>query len=242
MHHRPTILVPALLLLAACSGEQPPRTLPAGAAPPAAVTSVAQAPKPFVYRLGVGDEVSVGIWQEKDVTATQRVLPDGTISPPLLGTVHVVGRTLDEARGILIQRYREYFKEPLVSLRVTAIYTDRVFVVGEVGEPQAVELLGPTTLVQAIAQAKGFDEETAEKGQVRIIRKGPDDQPYVTVVNANAILAGRAPDPPMARGDIVFVPARGVTNWSRTLGQALEPFAVALGAAGSTAAVLTATR
>lgn len=242
MHHRLAFPVAALLLLAACSADLPPRTQPAGGAQPPRPTSVAQAPKPFVYRLGIGDEVSVGIWQEKDIAATQRVLPDGTISPPLLDTVHVAGRSLDEARGILIERYREYFKEPLVSLRVTAIHSDRIFVVGEVGAPQAVPLVGPTTLVQAIAQAGGFEEEFADKSLVRLIRKGADDQPYVTVVDVNRVLAGRAEDPPMGRGDIVFVPARGVTNWSRTLGQALEPFAVALGAAGSTAAVLTATR
>jgi hypothetical protein len=60
------------------------------------------------------------------------------------------------------------------------------------------------------------------------------------MANATAILAGHAEDPPMGRGDVVFVPARGVTKFNRTLGQALAPFTVALGAAGSTAAIITA--
>ena len=235
------ILSCLVLALAACSSGMPPKTLPAEGASadrPCPPTSVAQAPKPFVYRLGIGDELSVTIWQEKDIDHAQRVLPDGTISPPLLGTVHVLGRSIDEARGMLIERYKEYFREPLVSLRVTAIHSDRVFVLGEVKAPQAVPLVGPTTLMQSIAQAGGFEEEFADKCIVRIIRKGANDEPYVTVVNVDAVLAGRAEDPSMRRGDVVFVPARGVTNWNRTMGQALAPFAVALGAAGSTAAIM----
>lgn len=244
MHrHRLWILASLALALAACRSGMPPKTLPQATAQtagarPCPPTSVAQAPKPFVYRLGIGDEVTVSIWQEKDVTAAQHVLPDGTISPPMLSTVHVAGRTLDEARGMLVQRYKEYFKEPLVSVRVTAIHSDRVFVLGEVKAPQAVSIVGPTTLAQSIAQAGGFEEEFADKAQVRIVRKGEGTEPYVVVVNLDAVLAGRAEDPPMHRGDVVWVPARGVTNWNRSLGQALAPFAVALGAAGSTAAII----
>ena len=150
------------------------------------------------------------------------------------------GRTIDETRQVLIERYKEYFKEPLVSVRVTSIHSDRVFVLGEVQDPAAFELVGPTTLTQAIAQAGGFEEEFANKSEVRIVRKGPDDQPYVQVVNLDAVLAGRAEDPSMRRGDVVWVPARGVTNFNRDLGQALAPFSIALGVVGASAAIITA--
>jgi len=238
-------LFPLLALaVAACTSGMPPRTLPqadqTAAGRPCPPTSVAQAPKPFVYRLGIGDELSVSIWQEKDVSADQRVLPDGTISPPMLATVYVAGRTIDETRQVLIERYKEYFKEPLVSVRVTSIHSDRVFVLGEVQDPAAVELVGPTTLTQSIAQAGGFEEEFANKSEVRIVRKGPGDQPYVQVVNLDAVLAGRAEDPSMRRGDVVWVPARGVTNFNRDLGQALAPFSIALGVVGASAAIITA--
>jgi hypothetical protein len=59
-------------------------------------------------------------------------------------------------------------------------------------------------------------------------------------VNAAAILAGRASDVPLERGDIVYVPTRGVTNWSRTVGQALSPLASAIATAGGAAALYTA--
>ncbi len=243
----PSLGLALVLFLTACSGggqrtAQQPYPAASGAPAPAATpafTSIAQAPRPVVFRFGLGDELELGVWQEDDLSGTQRVLPDGTISPALVGTVHVVGRTIDETREILRRRYLEYLKDPQVSVKVTAIHSDRIFVLGEVNEAQAVEMKGPTTLLSAIAQADGFNEETAEKKRVQLIRTGPDGRPGLTCIDTCLLLSGRSPDIPLQRGDVVFVPARGVTNWNRSLGQALAPFAVALGAAGSTAAIFS---
>lgn len=239
--NRVAAALPALLWLVACRDLPSPRPAPAAAAAPP-VTSVAQAPRPFVFRFGVGDEVGIDVWQEKDLSTVQRVLPDGTVSPPLLGTVPFAGLTIDDARAVLARRYAEYLKDPKVSVRVTNIYSDRVFMLGEVKTAQAVELQGSLSLVQAVAQAGGFAEEFADKAAVRLIRAGPDGQPVVTVIDAKRILSGWSPDVPLARGDIVYVPAKGVSNWARDVGQALAPFAVALAAAGSVASVVTVTR
>ncbi|MFV1958818.1 MAG: polysaccharide biosynthesis/export family protein [Planctomycetota bacterium] len=225
-----------------CRDLPPPRPAPPPARSGPAVTSVAQAPKGFTFRFSVGDELGIDVWQEKELSTVQRVLPDGTVSLPLLGGVRMAGRTVDEAREILTRRYREYLKEPKVSVRVTNIYSDRVFVLGEVNEAQAVNLVGPLTLTQAIAEAKGFDEETAQKAQVRLVRLGPDGRPQVSMIDVKAILSGYARDVPLRRGDLVYVPAKGVTNWSRDVGQALAPFAIALSATGSAAAILVAAR
>ena len=198
--------------------------------------------RPMEYRFAVGDELVVDVWKEPDLTTELRVLTDGTIAPQLVGSVNVRGRSIDETNQMLRDRYKEYIKDPVVSVRVTAIHSDRVFVLGEVRTPQAVSITGPTSMVAAISQAGGFIEEYADKQRVRVIRPGPDGQPLVHVVNLAAVLAARAPDPQMQRGDVIWVPAQGVTNWNRGLGQALAPFSVALGAAGSTAAIITSTR
>lgn len=243
-------LMGACVLLGACS-VLPPVT-PYGGGPSVARASVPaatsvrgpsaaspSADRPMIYRFGIGDEVGIDVWQEKELSTTQRVLPDGTVSPMLIGTVRVLGQTIDEVRTQLTRRYTEYLKDPQVSVRVTGIYTDRVFVLGEVGEPQAVTLLGPLSVVQALSQAGGLLEEFADKEEVRLIRRGAGGQPVISVVNVEAVLEGRASDTSLQRGDILYVPARGVTNWSRSVGQALSPFSLALGAAGSAAAVAT---
>jgi protein involved in polysaccharide export with SLBB domain len=211
----------------------------APAAPAAPVVPVAAEPavRPVEFRLQVGDEVAIAVWKEPELTSTQRVGPDGTLSPLLLGTVPVVGYTVDQTRERLTTLYKEYLKTPVVSVRVVAIYSDRVFILGEVKTPSAVPLVGPTTLVQGITQAGGFLEEFANRNAIRLIRKGPDGSQQVSVIPGNQILVGMIPDVPLQRGDIVYVPARGVTNWSRTVGQALSPISSAIDTAGSVAVI-----
>ena len=121
MRHRCWILPCLALALVACQSGMPPKTLPQATAQgaqgrPCPPTSVAQAPKPFVYRLGIGDEITVSIWQEKDVTAAQRVLPDGT----------VVGRTPLAATSRRARSGRAYARAELaLPERVGAAPTGR---------------------------------------------------------------------------------------------------------------------
>jgi protein involved in polysaccharide export with SLBB domain len=110
-------------------------------------------------------------------------------------------------------------------------------VVGEVKNPQAVPLAGPTTVVQAISMAGGFVEEAAAQNGVRVVRAGPDGRPQAHVVNVANVLAGFESDVAVRRGDIVVVPTRGVTAWSRTASQALGPIATVIGTAGSVAVI-----
>lgn len=216
-----------------------PTTLPAPVVSDASGAAPA-AVRPVAFRFQVGDELRLDVWQEPDLSSEQRVQPDGRIAPALIAPLSVVGLTLEEVRDRLREDYRQYLKDPQVSVRVLGIYSDRVFVLGEVKTPQAVPLVGPMTLLQAVAVAEGFLEESAEKATVRLLRGGPDGRSQVYCVNTAAILAGMSRDVDLERGDIVYVPTRGVTNWSRTVGQALSPLASAIATAGGAAALYTA--
>jgi polysaccharide export outer membrane protein len=221
--------VACALSLAACQGtDYPPRY-----ADPVVVAR--PQPATMTFRLQVGDRVKVNVWKEDDLESVQTIQADGTISPPLLPGQRIAGLTVDEARARVTDAYREYLIDPKVSLNVVSILSNRVFVIGEVREPQAVPMKGATSALESVALAGGFEEEFAEKRLIRVVRKGADGQPVVIPVDGAAVLAGWAPDVPLQRGDIVYVPARGVTNWARSVGQALEPLGTAIGAAGTVA-------
>jgi polysaccharide export outer membrane protein len=201
-----------------------------GVGPPTVAT---YAPGQFKFAFQVGDEISIAIWKEKDLDTTQRIQRDGTISPMLLGTVVVAGKTVDEVRGDLEKRYTEYLREPKVSARVVSIHSERVFVLGEVKEPSAIALNGPTTLTQALAQAGGFEQEFADQQRIRIIRTGPDGRPSLITANVSAMLTGTQPIVQVMPGDVVYVPPTGLASWSRGLEQALGPATGIISAAGS---------
>ena len=237
--------------LLGCTGNSATRYRGA-AAPPAAVASpapayVASGPacaptRPMTFRFDVGDELSFSVWKEPELATSQRILRDGTIAPPLLKAMPVVGLTLDEVQGRLEAGYTEYLKEPKVSVKVVSIRSDRVFVLGEVRTPQAVSFIGPTTVAEAVTQAGGFDQKYADQARVHLIHKGPNGQLEVVYVNLANALVGRGNDPRVEAGDIVYVPPTGVTNWARNVGQALEPITGALSSASSVAALVIAAR
>ncbi|MDJ0521060.1 MAG: polysaccharide biosynthesis/export family protein [Planctomycetota bacterium] len=231
--------------------EQPAPEMPAPELPPAVETPPSMEPatpaqpvqaeaEDFTFRFSVGDEVDVRIWREDDLSAVHRVLPDGTISPPLLDPVRIEGMTIREVRSELLPRYKRYIKDPRISVRVTSVHSSRVFVLGEVTEPAAVLATGRVSLLAAISQAGGFAMETADRQRVRIVRPTRNGRARVITVNVDQIVAGRASDVPLRSGDVVFVPTTGLSDWSRRLSQLFGPIGTMLGSVGSVAATVVA--
>ncbi len=105
---------------------------------------------------------------------------------------------------------------------VPSIMTARVYVLGEVLRPTGVPVrTGKITLGQAIADAGGFNETTAYKRGVKIIRGGLGSG-EVTEVNFQDVIKGKRPDLMLLEpGDIVYVPASGLAKWDRVMSQIL---------------------
>ncbi len=98
----------------------------------------------------------------------------------------------------------------------------KIFVLGEVNRAAAVPMRNRRmSLSEAISAAGGFNEITAYKRAIKVIRGGLAN-PQVYTINYDDILHGHKPDVAFLRnGDIVFVPAGGLTKWDRVLGQLL---------------------
>jgi polysaccharide export outer membrane protein len=77
---------------------------------------------PNPYEINVGDEVSIESATDTDLQRTLVVLPDGTISLPLLGQVRAANLTVPQLREELEKRYRKYYKVPAIT--VTPVKVD----------------------------------------------------------------------------------------------------------------------
>jgi polysaccharide biosynthesis/export protein len=102
---------------------------------------------------------------------------------------------------------------------VPSINASRVFVLGEVLRPAGVPIrTGKITLSQAVADAGGFNETTANKRGIKIIRGGLGSGNVIDV-DYTDVLKGKRLDLMMLQpGDIVYVPASGLAKWDRALG------------------------
>ena len=125
------------------------------------------------YRLLPNDLVNIQVFQEDDLQSTERIARDGTISFPFIGTVSLVGKTLQESAEILQTRLREYLVHPQVTVRVAEYSKRRFTVLGQVAKPGIYELPdGSTlTLLEAIGMAGGYTR-IANQSRITLKRQG----------------------------------------------------------------------
>jgi len=125
----------------------------------------------------------------------------GCITLPLAGPVRVEGTTSSGAERIIENAMVSggYYK------RITVIVVsqeDEYFVQGEVRNQGRFPLSVEMTLLKAIAAAGGYTDY-AKPSKVRVVRGAE-----VLYFDAEAIVRRREPDPPVKRGDIIFVERR----------------------------------
>ena len=118
-------------------------------------------PGDTVFRLGPGDQLDLEVLGDTSTRASATVGPDGKIYYYMLPGLDVWGLTLPEARARLGDELRKYIREkPVVSLTLRVVASQRVWVLGRVNSPGIYTLAGPTTLLDAVAQAGGLSSSS----------------------------------------------------------------------------------
>jgi len=114
------------------------------------------------------------------------VLPDGTISLPLLPPVPARGRTLKELQHTIDVAYSAKGLDVSVSLVPQTLRTGATLVIGEVGSPGRIELDRPVTVQMAVAQAGGA-LSTGSVSAVRLFYIGDDGVPHVRSIDLSEV-------------------------------------------------------
>jgi protein involved in polysaccharide export with SLBB domain len=157
------------------------------------------------YRLYPGDDVDLSVPSAPELNKTLTVQPDGRLYLPLAGSVMVADRTVDQATAMIERAYSTQLLRPDVSLSIKAA-TLKVFVGGEVGKPGVYDMPGDINALQAVILAGGFTP-LAKRGQVVIIRRGPEGAAMLRTVNLRRGVGDPTTDlVPLRRFDVVYVP------------------------------------
>jgi len=166
----------------------------------------AEAPSMNMYKLHQGDTVSVSVWREDALQKQAIVLPDGSITFPLIGRVEVAGLSTPEAEQRITLKLKEYLPDPVVSVVVAGIEGNRAYVMGKVLHPGSFIISGPITVLQAISIVGGL-EKFADEGGIKVIRAKPDGQ-EVLPVDYSEIVSGKnmSSNIQLKAGDTIVVP------------------------------------
>jgi polysaccharide biosynthesis/export protein len=179
---------------------------PAG--PEKQATKEAQPPSPESpsdYILGADDMLRISVWKEPDMSVTLPVRPDGKISMPLLDDVQAAGMTPMQLAGSLREKLKKYIADPRVTVVVTAMNSQRVFVLGEVTHTGPMPLLPHMTVLQALSTA-GFTQFANLKA-IYLLRT-QDGQQTKIPFKYKDVIKGRDPQQniELKPGDTIVVP------------------------------------
>jgi hypothetical protein len=112
-----------------------------------------------LYVLGPGDGLQLTFLDPaaKDVGGSFGILPDGTSSLPLLGSVQLTGLTISQASRWLTSLYGKQLKRPQLYLTLITPRPVKVSIIGEVEKPGLYPLAPFSTPVSAIQQVAPVD-------------------------------------------------------------------------------------
>jgi polysaccharide export outer membrane protein len=174
------------------------------ATPPAGFASTLEAPASD-YRIGPTDKLDIIVFQVKDLSLDNvQVDAGGRILLPLIGLVPASGRTTTELSDDIAARLAgRYLQSPRVSVMVAEALSQKISVEGAVNEAGVFPLKGRTSLLEAIAMAKGVGKG-ANLHRVAILR-AVDGVTRSATFDFAAIRAGAARNPEVLANDVVIV-------------------------------------
>lgn len=158
------------------------------------------------YQLRQGDLVMISVWREEALQKQAIVLPDGSITFPLVGRIEVVGLSTPEVERLIAAKLKEYIPEPVVTVVIAGIEGNRAYILGKVTKPGPLTISGPITVLQAISIAGGFDK-FADEGGIKVIRSKTDGKEIISV-RYKDIISGKdmSTNVQLKAGDTIVVP------------------------------------
>jgi len=158
------------------------------------------------YIIGPQDVLDIDVWKEAELTRDVPVRPDGKISLPLLNDVQAAGLTPTQLSQELTTELRKFITDPQVTVIVTQINSQRVYILGEMKRPGAYPLLPGMTVLQALSSAGGFTQ-FANLKKIYVLRN-EDGKQVKFLFNYKEVVKGNKADQNIVlqAGDQIVVP------------------------------------
>lgn len=121
-------------------------------------------PVPRQYIVGPEDVLNITVRKHPEFSVSQAVVPqNGLIAVPVIGTLRVDGKSLEQLDAEVTRRLRVRLRNPDVSITVDKPRSRPIYVVGQVKTPGPYEAKPNWRVTQVLAAAGGLavDSETA---------------------------------------------------------------------------------
>lgn len=158
------------------------------------------------YLIGSQDVIDISVWKEPELSRIVPVRPDGKISLPLINDVQAAGLTPLQLASLITQDFKKYVTNPQVTVIISQINSQRVYILGEVTRPGAYPLLPGMSVLQALSSAGGFTQ-FAKISKIYVLRQQNAQQEKYPF-NYKFVVDGKHPEEnvELKAGDTIIVP------------------------------------
>jgi polysaccharide export outer membrane protein len=184
------------LALAGCATRMPPPPLSAEVMNPD-------------YLIGPGDNISINVWRNPEVSMSVPVRPDGKITTPLVEDLPAAGKTSTQLARDIEKSLAKFIQQPVVTVIVTGFvgnYSEQIRVIGQAAKPQALSYRRNMTLMDVLIAVGGVTE-FASGNRASVIRTVDGQQQKLNVRLDDLIKDGDiSANVQMRPGDVLVIP------------------------------------
>lgn len=141
------------------------------------------------YVVGPMDVLEIQVWKEADFSRKVLVRPDGNITLPLVGDIHVSGMNTMALRDFLMAKLKDFIDNPEVTVILLESHSKNFYIIGKITRPGTYPLMDRMTVLQAISVAGGLGE-WADKDSIRIIRRSGGKE-VILSFDYNKVISGK---------------------------------------------------
>ena len=168
-------------------------------------------PRNQEYILGIGDQISINVWDNEKLNTDAVIRPDGTVTMPLVGDLHASGQTPSSLKSQIKDKLANFIKLPdvnSITIAVRGANSYRFTVSGEVTRPGVYTSSYYVSVAEAIALAGGFSR-FAQRDGLRLNRRDLKTGKTRSIPLSYDLLAGgQHPEMNLVlmAGDSLFIP------------------------------------
>jgi polysaccharide export outer membrane protein len=148
----------------------------------------------------------VSVWKEPDLQLELLVRPDGAMSMPLAGEVSTKDKSVTDLQAELTSRLARYINDPVVTVSVSQVLGNKVYVIGQVNRPGDFVVNPQVDVLQALSMAGGTTP-FADLDNIIVLRRINSVQTALSF-NYKDVIRGRnlQQNVMLQSGDVVVVP------------------------------------
>jgi polysaccharide export outer membrane protein len=172
-------------------------------------TSVTTSVDDYQDLIGPGDNLSIFVWRNPDISGSFLVRPDGKVTTSLVEDIEVSGKTPTMLAREIEEQLGKYINNPRVTVSVTGFngpLSEQVRVIGEATNPSAINYTEKMTLLDLMIAVGGLTE-FASGNDAKLVRMVAGVQKTYGLRIDELIKEGSIEENiDMLPGDIIIIP------------------------------------